>query len=388
MQISSIVIAMSIYLDCASTTPVEPSVTEVMCRFFEREYGNAASPIHEYGTFARMAVDHARGQIAKLVEARRDDVIFTSGATEANNLALLGLRQQGLATNRRHIISTTIEHKAVLEPLEALQEAGFEITLVKVDRGGRICIDQFAEALRPDTLLVSTMQVNNETGIIQPLPEISKILKDHNAFWHVDAAQGFGKVLDTLTDTRIDMISISGHKIYGPKGIGALIIRRRNGEYPPLKPLMFGGDQEQGLRPGTLPVPLIAGFGEAARCALRHQQQRLEKVAAFRKQVFDTLNQLDVVINGEQEHCLPHAVNFSLPGVPAATAIVNLAKVIALSSTSACTSHETAPSHVLAAMGCSERKVESALRLAWCHLTEEVDWPRVVAILKDLQKGR
>ncbi len=387
LQISSIVRAMSIYLDCAATTPVEPSVVEVMRRFFERDYGNAASPIHDFGTFARMAVDHARGQVGRLVAARRDDVIFTSGATEANNLALLGLRRYGLAVKRRHIISTRIEHKAVLEPLDVLKEAGFEVTLLAADGSGRICADHLAAALRPDTLLVSTMQVNNETGIIQPLSEISEKLAGHDAFWHVDAAQGFGKEFTTLTDPRIDMLSVSGHKIYGPKGIGALIRRRRKGGHPPLQPLMFGGDQEQGLRPGTLPVPLIAGLGEAARCALRHRQQRLEKVTAFRQQVVAALQELDVVIHGDQDFCLPHAINFSLPGVPAETAIVNLAEVIALSSTSACTSHETAPSHVLTAMGCAPREVESALRLAWCHLTEEVDWPRVVAILRGLQQG-
>ncbi len=379
------VTTMSVYLDCASTTPSEPSVAEIMRRFVEQDYGNAASPIHDYGTFARMAVDHARGQIARLVKVRRDDVIFTSGATEANNLALLGLREHGVQTGRRHLICSAIEHKAVLEPLEALAKSGFELTLIPVGSDGRIIVAELRKVLRADTLLVSTMQVNNETGMIQPLPEIAQVLADHDAFWHVDAAQGFGKELDSITMTRIDLISISGHKIYGPKGIGALISRKRQGESLPLRSLMYGGDQEQGLRPGTLPVALIAGLGEAARCALRDQAERRERVHHIRNRALSALAQLEPVINGDPAYCLPHIINISLPGIPSATAIRALAKVIAISSTSACTSHHTAPSHVLNAMGCSEAESSSALRLSWCHLTDDVNWDAVVTILKDLQ---
>ena len=379
------VTTMSVYLDCASTTPTEPSVAKIMRRFVEQDYGNAASPIHDYGTFARMAVDHARGQIARLVKVRRDDVIFTSGATEANNLALLGLREYGMQTGRRHLICSTIEHKAVLEPLEALTRSGFAMTLVPAGSDGRISVAELRKALRPETLMVSTMQINNETGIIQPLAEIAEVLADHSAFWHVDAAQGFGKELDSITHPRIDMISISGHKIYGPKGIGALITRKRHSDPPPLKPLMYGGDQEQGLRPGTLPVPLIAGLGEAARCALRDQAERLVKVNSIRSQALTALAQFNPVINGDQTHCLPHLINLSLPGIPSATTIRALAKTIAISSTSACTSHTSAPSHVLHAMGRTEAESASAVRLSWCHLTEDIDWDVVVTILKDLK---
>ena len=376
---------MAVYLDCASTTPTEPSVADLIRRFIEEDYGNAASPIHDYGTFARMAVDHARGQVAKLVKVRRDDVIFTSGATEANNLAILGLRESGLQSGRRHLICSAIEHKAVLEPLEVLTQSGFEMTLVPVDSDGRIIVDELKNALRPETLLVSTMQVNNETGIVQPLAEIAEVLNNHLAYWHVDAAQGFGKELDSITHPRIDMISISGHKIYGPKGIGALIIRKRDGEPPPLKPLMYGGDQEQGLRPGTLPVPLIAGLGEAARCALRRHAERLEKVTRIRTRAFTALAELNPVINSVPEQSLPHFLNISLPGIPSTAAIEALAGTIAISSTSACTSHNTAPSYVLEAMGRTDAEITSALRLSWCHLTEEVDWKAVVTILKDLR---
>ena len=260
---------MAVYLDCNATTPVEPSVAALVMRFLEKDFGNPASPIHDYGLFARAAVEHARMLVGKVVEARPDEVIFTSGATESNNLAILGLLEEGLKSGRRHVITTAIEHKAVLEPFEELSRKGFEIEVLPAGPDGRFNPEQVAAALRPDTLLVSTMHVNNETGVLQPLAEVAEVLAGHDAFWHVDAAQGYGKDLDALVNRRIDMISISGHKIYGPKGIGALVVRKREGCFPPLQPLFFGGGQEQGLRPGTLPVPLIAGLGEAAKLALR-----------------------------------------------------------------------------------------------------------------------
>ncbi len=296
---------MSVYLDCNATTPIEPTVLDVVVRFMERDFGNAASPIHEYGTFARMAVEHARGQISQVVGAWRDEVIFTSGATEANNIALLGLADYGLASGRRHVIASRIEHKAVLEPLEELERRGFEVTLVGAGRDGRIRTEEVAAALRPDTLLVSTMQVNNETGIIQPLEKVSSLLASHPALWHVDAAQGFGKAFESLTDLRIDLIAISGHKVFAPKGIGALIARKRDGAFPPLKPLVYGGGQEQNLRPGTLPVPLIAGLGAAARHALRKRTEREEACRRFRDSVLAGLAPLAPVVNGDPVFTLP-----------------------------------------------------------------------------------
>lgn len=377
---------MATYLDCNATTPVEPSVLALVTRFTERDYGNAASPVHDFGVFARMAVEHARGQVAELVRARKDEVIFSSGATEANNMVLLGLAHHGLNAGRRHIISTAIEHKAVLEPLAEMERLGFEVELLPVDKGGRIDPLQLAASLRPDTLLVSVMHVNNETGVAQPVTEISRMLADHPAFWHVDAAQGFGKQIAPLQDHRIDLISISGHKIYGPKGIGALVVRRRDGAFPPLKPLMYGGGQEQGLRPGTLPVPLIAGLGEAAKLALRTHEERAGRCRLFRETAISALEPLSPLYNGDQHYVLPHCLNLSLPGIPSDLAISSLKPLIAISSTSACTSHTRTPSHVLAAMGLPEERIESSFRLSWSHMTPAVDWEAVVSRLQGLRQ--
>lgn len=376
---------MAIYLDCNATTPVDPSVASVVMRFLEKDFGNAASPIHDYGVFALAAVEHARGQVAEVVKARRDEVIFTSGATESNNLAILGLAEEGIRRGRRHLITTAIEHKAVLEPFDEMARLGFEVQIIPAETDGRFDPQRLADALRHDTLLVSTMQVNNETGVLQPLTEVTEILASHDAWWHVDAAQGFGKELEQLRHPRISLISISGHKIYGPKGIGALIARKHERQFPPLRPLMFGGGQEQGLRPGTLPVPLIAGLGEAAKLAVRNNNERALKCRAFREQALATFLALGAQRNGAEDYTLPHVLNVSLPGINSDLAIKALKNVIAVSSTSACTSHTHTPSHVLAAMGLTPEKVEQSIRLSWCHMTPEVDWHEVETILRALR---
>lgn len=379
---------MAVYLDCNATTPVEPAVAEIVKRFLEKDFGNPASPIHDFGVFARTAADHARGLVAKVVNARGDEVIFTSGATESNNLAILGLAEEGVRSGRRHVITTAIEHKSVLEPCAELERLGFEVEIVPVRPDGRFDPERIAQALRPETLLVSTMQVNNETGVLQPIAELAGVMAAHEAWWHVDAAQGFGKELESLRNHRIDMIAVSGHKIYGPKGVGALVARKRENRLPPLRPLMYGGGQEQGLRPGTLPVPLIAGLGEAAKLALRHHGERREACLAFRGEILDALSSLGARQNGAETSTLPHVVNVSLPGISSDGAIKALKHLVAVSSTSACTSHTRTPSHVLSAMGCSAEEVETSLRFSWCHMTGKVDWTAVTDILRKLKGDR
>ena len=367
---------MTVYLDCNATTPIEPRVRDAVLRYMDIEFGNAGSRTHEYGLRAKQAVQRAREQVAAVVAASSDEVLFTSGATESNNLAILGLAAWGEQNARRHIISTAIEHKAVLEPLEELTRRGFQVDLVRPTAGGWVEPEAVAAKLRPDTLLVSVMHVNNETGVVQPLREIANALADSSAFLHVDAAQGFGKN-DLIGLPRIDLLSISGHKIYGPKGVGALVTRRRKFVRPPLTPLVFGGGQEKGLRPGTLPVPLIVGLGLAAELAVKEHSARTARCRAFRMAVLETFRNLKAAVNGAEEKSLPHVVNVSIPGLDSEAAIVAVKDLVAISNGSACTSQSYEPSHVLIAMGLAEARVRGALRLSWCHLTEEVAWNEV-----------
>lgn len=282
-------------------------------------------------------------------------------------------------------MSTAIEHKAVLEPLEELGKRGFEVTLVPPSREGWVEPSAIHAALRPDTLLVSVMHANNETGVVQPIGEIAEQLGDHRAYFHVDAAQGFGKELDALKHTRVDLISVSGHKIYAPKGVGALIARRRGYERLPLQPLMLGGGQERGLRPGTLPVHLIAGLGLAAEIAVRDARVRTEANKRFREGVLSALLPLGAVIHGDPARTLPHVLNLSFPGLDSEALMVAWKGLVAISNGSACTSHSYAPSHVLSAMGLGEEVIQGAVRLSWSHLTPKVGWARAVEAIAELR---
>lgn len=376
---------MPIYLDCNATTPIDPEVEKTFLFFIHEEFGNAGSRTHEYGARAKQAVQKARDQVAATIKAQREDVIFTSGATESNNLAILGLREHAEKTGRRHIVSTAIEHKAVLEPLEFLAKHGFEITLLKPRTCGAVSPDQVAAALRPDTVLVSVMHVNNETGIIQPLDDIAKALGTHEAFFHADAAQGFGKRISDLQNPRLDLISISGHKIYAPKGIGALVLRRRGYERPPLTPISFGGGQERGLRPGTLPVALIVALGKAAEIAIRDHSKRTQRCQHLKQQALATFQQLGAIVTGDQSKAVPSTLNVYIPGLDSEAVMVALKDVVAISNGSACTSQNYTTSHVLTAMELSEDHIKGALRLSWCHLTPEPPWERVTKAISSLQ---
>jgi cysteine desulfurase len=372
------------YLDCNATSPIEPKVLALMTRYFGEEFGNAGSRTHEFGHRAKRAVDFAREQIAAVVGANANEVVFTSGATEANNLALLGLAGHGKDTGRRHMISTTVEHKAVLEPLEALQRRGFEVTLLTPDLSGAVTAAQVAQVLRPDTLAVSVMQANNETGVRQPLSEIAAVLEGHDAYFHVDAAQGYGKDLDPLRSKRIDLVSISSHKIYGPVGVGALIARRRGFTKPPLRPLLYGGGQELGLRPGTLPVALIAGLGLSAEMASNDHVRRRTRCEAIRFDALQALRPLGLRLHGNPDLALPHVLNFSIDGLDSEAIMVALKGLAAISNGSACTSNSYKPSHVLKAMGIPELEIAGAVRMSWCHLTPEIPWQEIAERIKSL----
>ena len=374
---------MSAYLDFCATTPVDPTVAEVVRHYMEHEFGNAGSRTHQFGLTASRAVEDARAWVAAICDAKADEIVFTSGATEANNLALVGLAPFARDTGRRHALALSIDHKAVLQPLEAICKShDIELELVPVGERGWVNPDDIACRLRPETFVLSTMHANNETGVIQPLDEIGKLLAGHPAYWHVDAAQTYGKV-SGLTNKRIDLISMSGHKLYGPMGVGALVNRRRGYERPPLSPLMFGGGQERGLRPGTVPVPLVAGLGEACRLAAADQENRSAASRAERVRAIEALSVLSPHFNGDQDRTLPHVLNVSVPGLDAEAAMMILRDLVAISNGSACTSSTYEPSHVLMAMGLDPQRAQEALRISWSHEPVAVDWATVAARLAD-----
>ena len=378
---------MAVYLDCAATAPVDSRVQREVMTYLGMEFGNAGSRHHGFGTRARSAVEKARVQVAAAVDATRGEILFTSGATESNNLALLGLADYGAKTGRTHLVSTRIEHKSVLEPLQALSARGFEVTLVAPEPGGWVHPGAILEALRENTLLVSVMQVNNETGVIQPIGEIARLLETHPAYLHVDAAQGFGKEVAPLRNRRIDLISISGHKMYAPKGIGALVARRRGGRRPPLTPLMHGGGQELGLRPGTLPVPLIAGLGKASQLAMAEHEQRNAACRRFKEILLRRLEPLKPVFNGDLDRTVPQIINLTFPGIGSEEAIEAVSQVAAISNGSACTSTSESCSHVLSAQGLDEARMEGALRLSWCHFSPQPDWNGFIRTIEEIRES-
>ena len=375
----------AIYLDSAATTQIDPRVADLVLHYLKEEFGNAGSRTHSYGSAARSAVEHAREQVAAVVDAGIDEVIFTSGATESDNIAILGTMTDVADLAQCHIVTDRAEHKAVLEPIEYLVNRGCAATFLDCEESGRINIAAFAEALRPDTRLVSIMHVNNETGVCQPLAEICDLLKGHQAFLHVDAAQGFGKEIETLRNKRIDLISISGHKIYGPNGVGALITRKRNGrERLPITPLMYGGGQERNLRPGTLPVPLIAGLGLAAELALKESATRWAKAQKLEKSICEFVYDAGGTINGDRTYSIPFILNASFPGLDSEAFIVATKELIAISNGAACSSSSYDRSHVLEAMGIKGPRLDAAVRFSWSHITEEPNFKEVLRVLQSI----
>ncbi|MCL1076577.1 cysteine desulfurase DndA [Parashewanella spongiae] len=361
---------MTTYLDCNATTPIAPEVAQIVTKYLFEEYGNAGSRTHEFGVNAKQAVELARKSVASVVDADKSEVTFTSGATESNNIAILGLNSFAKTANKKHIITTCIEHKAVLEPIMELEKQGFDVTYIEPSQTGLISPESLKSALRDDTVLVSIMHINNETGCIQDITAFCDVLNESEAYFHVDAAQSFGKYSKYLQNKRIDMISVSGHKIYAPKGVGALITRKRGFKKVPLQPLMYGGGQEKGLRPGTLPVALIAGLGESARLSLSHSEQWQEHCQKLKNKAVEELSCFNIQVNGDNTSA--SVLNFSIPGLNSEAALVALKGVIAVSNGSACTSSSYTPSHVLTAMQLDDERIDSAIRMSWCYMTKEL----------------
>ncbi len=374
----------TVYLDCAATTPIEAEVLAAMSTYFELEYGNAGSRTHDYGLVAQRAVQAARQKVGEVVGLGRENVVFTSGATESNNLAILGFEQFARRHGLKHVVTSHIEHKAVLEPFELLEERGFEVSRLPPDADGAVSAAEVLNAVRPETALISIMHVNNETGVIQPVSDIAQGLADSQAYLHVDAAQSFGKFIPGLDHPRIDLISISGHKVYGPKGIGALLMRSRNYQVPPIAPIMVGGGQEQGLRPGTLPVPLVVGLGKAAELATRDHEARSLACLQIRNKCEAFARTTGAKINGGPTKLAPQIMNLSFNGISSEATMIALKGVAAISNGSACTSSNYEPSHVLKAMGLPDDDINGAVRLSWSHLTPQVDWERIEEVVRSL----
>lgn len=358
---------MSIYLDYNASTPLDERVLDAMVKAYREYYGNADSRTHDHGQKASQKVENARKQVASLLGIQSNEVIFTSGATESDNIAVLGLQEYGQKSNKHHIITTSIEHKAVLETVNHLNRKGFEIELINPNESGRIDSSFLLSRIRPDTLLVSVQHVNNETGIIQPVREIGDALWDTDTLFHIDAVQSCGKLVDVIRTLHYNMLSISAHKMYGPQGIGALILRRKDNKRPPLHPIIFGGSQEGGLRPGTLPVALIIGFGQACEIAQHEYKANLINYMNNKHRVMDVIVKSCVVheINGDPSYCMDNTLNISFIGVDSEALMIATKKYCSISNGSACTSHDYSPSHVLMAMGLSENRIESAIRLSW-----------------------
>lgn len=380
---------MGIYLDYNASAPIDDRVLEKMVEVFRISYGNADSRTHEYGDNARKIVEEARENVASLLGIEKNEVFFTSGATESNNIAIQGLREFGIKKNKKHLIVSAIEHKAVLEAAKSLCPYGFEIEIVYPNLSGRINAKEVCSKVRSDTLLVSIMHVNNETGIIQPVEEIGEFLENKETLFHIDATQSFGKLVDELKCIKYDMLAMSAHKIGGPQGIGALILKRKRYRLPPVKPIMFGGAQEHGIRPGTLPVALIAGLGEA--CLIMKQEYTVnnEKCKMIKRTLIELLDEakLNYHLNGAQEYCVPSTMNICIYGVSSEALMLASKQYCGISNGSACNSKEYVLSFVLKAMGISDNEIESSLRISWGPMIDMNKLKKEFSYLLEVAKG-
>ncbi|MFS2024179.1 IscS subfamily cysteine desulfurase [Massilia sp. GER05] len=369
-----------IYMDYSATTPIDPRVADKMIPYLREQFGNPASRSHAYGWSAEAAVEEARAQVAALVGADPREIIWTSGATESNNLAIKGAAQF-YKSKGKHIITVKTEHKAVLDTVRELERQGFEATYLEPQDNGLITLEQLEAAMRPDTILVSVMLVNNEIGVVQPIREIGELCRKKGIIFHSDAAQATGKVEINLEELKVDLMSFSAHKTYGPKGIGALYVRRK--PRVRLEAQMHGGGHERGLRSGTLAPHQIVGMGEAFRIAKEEMDTELARIKALRDRLAKGLLEIEeVYINGDMEHRVPHNLNVSFNFVEGESLIMAV-KDIAVSSGSACTSASLEPSYVLRALGRSDELAHSSIRFTIGRFTTEEDIDFAVKLLKE-----
>ena len=362
-----------IYLDNSATTRVDPRVAEKMIPYLVEKYGNPASKSHAFGWEAEAAVEEAREQVAQLINADSKEIIWTSGATESNNLAIKGTAHF-YASKGKHIITVKTEHKAVLDTCRELERDGFAVTYLDVQENGLIDLDAFLQAIRPDTIVASVMQVNNEIGIIQPIAEIGEICREKGIVFHVDASQAAGKAVIDLKQLKVDLMSFSAHKVYGPKGIGALYVRRR--PRARLTAQMHGGGHEKGFRSGTLATHQIVGMGEAFRLANEEMESENQRIRALRDRFLDGLSDIEaIVVNGDMQARIPHNLNISFAYVEGESLMMAI-RDLAVSSGSACTSASLEPSYVLRALGRADELAHSSIRITIGRFNteEEIDY--------------
>lgn len=375
-----------IYLDCHSTTPVDPQVLEAMMPYLTSDFGNASSKSHCFGWKAEAAVEKGRSQVARVLGCTSREIVFTSGATESNNFVLAGIAEK-YGHVGKHIITSQIEHKCVLATAERLKKWGFEITQLPVDSSGKVRMDALEKAIRPDTILISVMAANNETGTIQPIAEIGALARSRNVLFHTDAAQAVGKIPLDVNAMKIDLLSLSAHKFYGPKGVGAVYVRRKDPRVE-VEPLIFGGGQENGFRSGTLNVPGIVGMGRAAEIAQEKMPQELARLTGLRDRLHHGLTaQLgEVHLNGHLTDRLPGSLNISFPFVESDSLVAGL-KNIAISSTSACMSAAAIPSYVLHAMGMPAERIHGSVRFGLGRFTTEEEIVYTIETVSQVVKG-
>jgi len=371
---------MPIYLDYSATTPVDPRVAEKMIPYLTEQYGNPASRSHPYGWTAEKAVENAREEVAKLVNADPREIVWTSGATESNNLAIKGAANF-YSEKGKHIITVATEHKAVIDPVRDLERLGFSATFLEPEANGLVDIEKFKAAVRPDTVLASVMFVNNEIGVIQDIEAIGHLCREHGVIFHVDAAQATGKVDIDLEKLPVDLMSFSAHKTYGPKGIGALYVRRK--PRIRIEAQMHGGGHERGMRSGTLAPHQIVGMGEAFRIAREEMHAENERVRMLNHRLLAGLTSIEEsYVNGDLDHRVPHNLNISFNYVEGESLIMAI-KGIAVSSGSACTSASLEPSYVLRALGRSDELAHSSIRFSIGRFTTEADVDYTIQLLKD-----
>lgn len=381
---------MGIYLDNNSSSPIDERVLAVMVDTYLHSYGNADSRTHNHGEQARITVEDARKQVASLLGINSSEVFFTSGSTESNNIAIQGLEEYALETNKKHIITSAVEHKSVLETVKMMKKKCFEIDLVNPDLSGQVNVQEILDKVRDDTLLVSIMHVNNETGIIQPVAELGSELEKRNVLFHVDATQSCGKLVDEIRNLKYNMLSFSAHKLKGPQGVGVLVLKKKRYKLPPVKNIMYGGQQEHGIRPGTIPVALVAGCGKACEIAEIEYKENSHKLRKLKSILEELLNDsgVDYHYNGDQNYCVDSSANICFKGVMSEALMLSSKQYCSISNGSACTSKSYSPSYVLEAMGIPIEDIESSVRISWGPETDEIEFRenigKMIVIAKSL----